>query len=155
MVQRRFAVIRAFPILAGQSWRYLYIELKDFNEGRRERSGDDRELQGAVRTTCSRSGTSSRPRNGDPTGFKADSTPTSRRAGRSPDAVLCPMCHGAASPTGTTSARGRAALRVRGEAAPGFQARGRTDDAGDVTSVARALSDQDIEDVAQYITTLN
>src|SRR5471030_1227880 len=25
----------AFPILAGQSWRYIYIELKDFNEGRR------------------------------------------------------------------------------------------------------------------------
>ena len=24
-----------YPILAGQSWRYLYIELKDFKEGRR------------------------------------------------------------------------------------------------------------------------
>src|SRR5689334_4962285 len=24
-----------YPILAGQSWRYIYIELKDFKEGRR------------------------------------------------------------------------------------------------------------------------
>ena len=24
-----------FPILAGQSWRYIYIQLKDFKEGRR------------------------------------------------------------------------------------------------------------------------
>src|SRR6516164_8088565 len=24
-----------YPILAGQSWRYIYLELKDFNEGRR------------------------------------------------------------------------------------------------------------------------
>src|SRR6266705_2016551 len=24
-----------YPILAGQTWRYIYIELKDFKEGRR------------------------------------------------------------------------------------------------------------------------
>ena len=24
-----------FPVLAGQSWRYIYIQLKDFKEGRR------------------------------------------------------------------------------------------------------------------------
>src|SRR5436305_12035402 len=27
-----------YPILAGQSWRYIYIELKDFKEGRRSDS---------------------------------------------------------------------------------------------------------------------
>jgi len=25
-----------YPILAGQSWRYIYIQLKDFKEGRRK-----------------------------------------------------------------------------------------------------------------------
>ena len=30
-----YAVIPGNPSLAGQSWRYIYIELKDFNEGRR------------------------------------------------------------------------------------------------------------------------
>ena len=25
-----------YPILAGQTWRYIYIELKDFKEGRRK-----------------------------------------------------------------------------------------------------------------------
>ncbi|MGZ5684995.1 MAG: c-type cytochrome, partial [Usitatibacter sp.] len=25
----------AYPILAGQTWRYIYIQLKDFKEGRR------------------------------------------------------------------------------------------------------------------------
>src|SRR5689334_2429222 len=29
------AVIPQNPSLAGQTWRYIYIELKDFNEGRR------------------------------------------------------------------------------------------------------------------------
>jgi cytochrome c553 len=29
------STVGEYPILAGQSWRYIYIELKDFKEGRR------------------------------------------------------------------------------------------------------------------------
>jgi cytochrome c553 len=36
-----------------------------------------------------------------------------------------------------------------------FKHRRRTNDAGNMTSVAGTLSDQDIDNLAQYITTLN
>ena len=36
-----------------------------------------------------------------------------------------------------------------------FKARTRTNDAGSMTSVARTISEQDIEDLAHYISSLN
>ncbi len=90
-----------------------------------------------------------------PNQFKAD--PAKVVAGRNTsDAVLCPMCH-----LGGFSGQNEIP-RVAGQnyeyvvkQLQDFKHRRRTNDAGSMTSVAGTLSDQDIDNLAHYITTLN
>ena len=69
--------------------------------------------------------------------------------------TLCTMCHGGGF-------KGQNEMpRVAGQQHDyimkqlrDFKERRRTNDAGNMTSVARTLSDEDIEDLAQYLATL-
>jgi cytochrome c553 len=140
-----------YPNLAGQSWRYIYIELKDFKAGRRSDpqmspmaanlSQDDMILLGQFFAA-------QKP---VPIKFEADGAKV--EAGRKvSDAVLCPMCHlgGFVGQNDIPKVAGQWPQYVKKQLAD-FKARRRTNDAGNMTSVAGTLSDADIENLSQYI----
>jgi cytochrome c553 len=143
-----------YPSLAGQTSRYIYLQLRDFKAGRRSDprmspmaanlSPDDmRDLADyfAAQKTI-------------PTDFKAD--PVKVEAGKKKsEEILCTMCH-LGGFTGQNEIP-----RVAGQQYPyivkqlqDFHAKKRTNDAGNMTSVSKNLSDQDIENLANYIANL-
>jgi cytochrome c553 len=145
------STVGEYPILAGQSWRYIYIELKDFKEGRRsdeqmspvaeKLSTDDMMLLGEFFAAQKQA----------PIKFQVD--PAKVEAGRkTSDAVLCPMCHlgGFVGQNEIPRVAGQWPQYIKKQLAD-FKARRRTNDAGNMTSVAATLSDADIENLSQYI----
>ena len=148
------STVPLYPSLAAQTARYIYLQLKDFNEGRRTDS-----LMTPIAKTLTRddmfnvaayfSAQELRPMD-----FKADPERVAKGATRAAE-TLCTMCHG-------TGFRGQNEIpRVAGQQHDyivkqlhAFREGKRTNDAGNMTSVAKTLSDQDIEDLAQYLTTL-
>ncbi|MFO1324728.1 MAG: c-type cytochrome [Burkholderiales bacterium] len=149
------AVIPMNPSLAGQTWRYIYIELKDFSEGRRTDPVMTPISKVLSREEMIALGNWYAAQKPAVNQFKADSAKVA--AGQKvADAVLCPMCHMGGF-TGQNEIP-----RVAGQnyeyvvkQLQDFKAKRRTNDAGNMTSVTHTLSDQDIENLAQYITTLN
>ena len=144
----------AYPILAGQSWRYIYVELKDFKEGRRSDplmtpmaaplSRDDMIALGNFFAAQKRL----------PIKFTPDDARVA--AGHKiSDAVLCTMCH-----LGEFAGQNEIP-RVSGEhpqyikkQLDDFRAKRRTNDGGNMTAVAAGLTDEDIENLSQYIANL-
>jgi cytochrome c553 len=149
------AVIPQNPKLAGQSWRYIYIELKDFSEGRRtdpvmtpiSKVLSRDEMIGLGNWYAAQKPATSQ--------FKAD--PVKVEAGRKvADAVLCSMCHGGAfvGQNEVPRVAGQNPEYIRKQLQD-FKAKRRTNDAGNMTSVAHTLSDEDIENLSHYIANLN
>lgn len=145
------STVGEYPILAGQSWRYIYIELKDFKEGRRsdeqmspvaeKLSTDDMMLLGQFFAAQKQA----------PITVQVDSAKA--EAGRkTSDAVLCPMCHlgGFVGQNEIPRVAGQWPQYIKKQLSD-FKARRRTNDAGNMTSVAATLSDADIENLSQYI----
>ncbi len=149
------STIPQFPVLAGQTARYLYLELKDFKEGRRSEPS----MQPAVAKLSredmldlSEYFAAQKPR---PIAFKADAARVARGRKKA-DEVLCTMCH-------LGGMKGQNEIpRVAGQhpeyvikQLKAFKARTRTNDAGSMTSVAQTITEQDIEDLAHYISSLD
>lgn len=140
-----------YPVLAGQTARYLYLQLRDFQEGRRKdpqmtpmAAGLSREDMRALADWFSRQ----KPA---PTGFRPD--PEKARLGKQKsDETLCTMCHlgGFAGQNEIPRVAGQQRDYIVKQLAD-FKARRRTNDAGNMTSVAGTLSEQDIENLAHYI----
>ena len=143
-----------FPNLAGQTWRYIYIQLKDFNEGRRtdpvmSPMAAPLNRQDMIDIANFYAAQPARPSN-----FKTDDAKV--RLGKAKaDETLCAMCH-----LGGFSGQNEIP-RVAGQQydyvikqLKDFKARTRTNDAGNMTSVAQTLSDADIENLAHYIASL-
>jgi cytochrome c553 len=144
-----------FPVLAGQNARYLYLELKDFKEDRRKdpvmsvlvKDLSKQEMQALAQYFAAQ-----KPK---AVAFKPD--PDKVAAGRKKaDETLCTMCH-----LGGFSGQNEIP-RVAGQwpeyvvkQLKDFKARTRTNDAGNMTSVANTLSDKDIENLSHYIGSLN
>ena len=83
--------------------------------------------------------------------------PAKVEAGRkTSDAVLCPMCHlgGFVGQNEIPRVAGQYPQYIKKQLAD-FKAKRRTNDAGNMTSVAATLSDEDIENLSQYIANLN
>ena len=143
-----------YPVLAGQSWRYIYIELKDFKEGRRS----DPQMS-PMAATLSRDdmialGNYFAAQKPAPIKFTPD--PAKVAAGKkTSDAVLCPMCHlgGFVGQNEIPRVAGQWPEYVKKQLSD-FKARRRTNDAGNMTSVAATLSDDDIENLSQYTANL-
>jgi cytochrome c553 len=68
------------------------------------------------------------------------------------DAVLCPMCHldGFIGQNEIPKVAGQYPQYIKKQLQD-FKAKRRTNDAGNMTSVAGTLSDEDIENLSQYI----
>jgi len=145
----------AHPILAGQTARYLYLQLNDFKEKRRSHpsmSPMAAPLSPEDMHDLADYFAAQKPM---PSTFKAEGARV--EAGRKKAAeVLCTMCH-----LGGFSGQNEIP-RVAGQQyayivkqLEDFRAKRRTNDAGNMTSVSRNLSDDDIRNLASYITNLN
>ena len=147
-------VLAQYPMLAGQTARYIYLQLRDFKEGRRKEPQmepfvadlsrqdllDLAAFFGAQKPLASR--------------FKADPARVARGKAKAGE-TLCTMCH-----LGNFIGQNEIP-RVAGQQYEytvkqlrDFKNRVRTNDAGNMTAVARTLSDQDIEDLGHYLASL-
>ena len=144
-----------YPILAGQTWRYIYIELKDFKEGRRSDPLMTPMAANLSRDDMVALGNYFAAQKPKPIAFQAD--PAKVEAGRkTSDAVLCPMCHlgGFVGQNEIPRVAGQWPEYVKKQLHD-FKAKKRTNDGGNMTSVAGTLSEADIENLAHYLANLN
>lgn len=143
------------PILAGQTARYLYLQLKDFKEGRRK---------DPMMTPFAAS--LSRKDMFDLAAYFAAQKPT-RENSRGPaglaargkevaDAALCTMCHlgGFSGQNEVPRAAGQH-YEYSLKQLKDFKAKNRTNDAGNMTAVLRTIPDEDLEALAAYMASLN
>lgn len=143
-----------YPVLAGQNARYLYLQLKDFKEGRRHDPQMDPMAAPLSRDDMFALADYFSKQKQAPVGFKAD--PAKVAAGKKKsDEVLCPMCHLGefVGQNEIPRVAGQHYQYVKKQLSD-FKARRRTNDAGNMTAVAGTLSDDDIENLAQYIANL-
>ena len=144
-----------YPILAGQSWRYIYIELKDFKEGRRSDPQMSPMAANLSQEDMVALGNFFAAQKPAPIKFQVDGAKV--EAGRkTSDATLCPMCHlgGFVGQNEIPRVAGQYPQYVKKQLMD-FKARRRTNDARNMTSVAGTLSDADIENLSHYIANLN
>lgn len=140
-----------YPILAGQTARYIYLQLKDFQEGRRSdpqmspmAAGLSRDEMRAIADWFAKQKPQPQP-------FKVD--PAKAKLGKAKaDETLCTMCHlgGFSGQNEIPRVAGQNYAYVVKQLSD-FKARKRTNDAGNMTSVASTLSDADIDNLAQYL----
>lgn len=143
------------PILAGQTARYLYLQLRDFKEGKRKDP-----LMSPMAANLTKQDMfdlaayySTQKPNGQ--GSKGDTSKIA--AGKKvADNALCPMCH-----LGGFSGQNEIP-RVAGQQYEyalkqllDFKNKRRTNDVGNMTAVVRTLSDSDLEAVAAYAASLD
>jgi cytochrome c553 len=143
-----------YPVLAGQSARYIYLQLKDFKEGRRHDPNMDPIVQPLSRDDMLALADYFSKQKATPSTFKADASKV--EAGRKKsEEVLCTMCHlgGFIGQNEIPRVAGQHYEYIKKQLSD-FKARRRTNDAGNMTSVASTLSDTDIENLAQYVTSL-
>jgi cytochrome c553 len=148
------SVIPLNPILAGQTFRYTYLELRDFKEGRRKDPQMSPMAEPLTRTEMLDLAAFFAAQKPRPTSFKPDPARVARGKAKA-DETLCSMCH-----LGNFIGQNEIP-RVAGQQFEytvkqlrDFKNRVRTNDAGNMTAVARTLSDQDIEDLGHYTASL-
>jgi cytochrome c553 len=144
-----------YPILAGQSWRYIYLQLKDFKEGRRHDPAMSPMAAELTRDEMIELGNYFAAQKPVASTYQVDSAKVAAGKSKS-DEVLCPMCHlgGFVGQNEIPRVAGQHYQYVMKQLKD-FKSRTRTNDAGNMTSVAGTLSEQDMENLAQYITNLN
>ena len=143
-----------FPILAGQTARYLYLQIKDFKEGARKEPTMEpfvKDLSRDDMFDLAAFFAAQRPRLPD---FKIDET-RAERGKRKADETLCTMCHlGAYQGQNEIPRLAFQHYDYTVKQLRDFKARQRTNDAGNMAAVARTLSDSDIEDLGHFLASL-
>jgi cytochrome c553 len=145
------STIPANPILAGQTSRYLYLQLRDFQEGRRNDPQMSPMVKDLSRDELRELSDWFAQQKPPIQNFKVDSEKAKLGKIKADD-TLCTMCH-------LGGFKGQNEIpRVAGQhyeyivkQLKDFKARRRTNDAGNMTSVSGTLSDADIENVAHYL----
>jgi cytochrome c553 len=143
-----------YPILAGQTARYLYLQLRDFQEGRRADPQMTPMAAGLSRDEMRALADWFAAQKPAPQSFKVDAA-KARLGKAKADETLCTMCHlgGFAGQNEIPRVSGQHYDYIVKQLSD-FKARKRTNDAGNMTSVASTLSDEDIRNLAQYVTGL-
>lgn len=144
-----------FPILAGQTTRYLYLQLKDFKEGRRSEPQMQPFIDKLTREDMFDLAAFFAAQKPRPPAFKPDPARMARGKAKA-DEVLCTMCH-------LGGFKGQNEIpRVAGQhyeyivkQLKDFKVSKRTNDAGNMVSVSKTLSERDIEDLAHYLVSLD
>ena len=148
------SAVPQFPILAGQTARYVYLQLKDFKEGRRKEPAMEPIVKDLTREDMFDLAAFFAAQRQRPPEFKVDEARAARGKAKA-DEVLCTMCH-------LGGFRGQNEIpRVAGQhfeyivkQLRDFKTYRRTNDAGNMASVSKTLSDEDIIDLAHYLTSL-
>ena len=142
------------PILAGQTSRYIYLQLRDFKEGRRKN-----ELMSPMAKDLTKEEMLAL---GDY--FAAQKRVVANERGddakvvagnKIADAALCTMCHlgGFAGQNEVPRVGGQHYSYVKKQLMA-FKYKERTNDAGNMQAVVRTMPDEDLEALASYIATL-
>ncbi len=144
-------VIPGVPALAGQTDRYMYLQLRDFQEGRRASDQMVPMVKDLSRDDMRAVSTWFAAQKSQPQPFQPDSA-KARLGKAKADETLCTMCH-----LGGFSGQNEVP-RVAGQPFDyvvkqlrDFKARARTNDAGSMTSVSATLSDTDIDNLGHYL----
>ncbi len=145
----------AFPSLAGQTSRYIYLQLKDFQEGRRKEPQMDPFVKPLTREDMFDLSAFFAAQRLLPTKFKPDPAKVAKGKAKAEE-VLCTMCH-------LGGFKGQNEIpRVAGQQfdyiikqMKDFKTAKRTNDAGNMASVSKTLSDDDIENLAHYLVDLH
>jgi cytochrome c553 len=143
------------PILAGQTARYIYLQLRDFKEGRRKDpimspmaanlSRADMLDLAAYFSTQKQAGTNQK---GD-----ASKIDEGRKVA---DAALCTMCHlGNLSGQNEIPKAGGQHYEYVLKQLQDFKAKRRTNDAGNMTAVLRTIPEEELPAVAAYVSSLD
>ena len=144
-------VLPEYPILAGQTSRYLYLQLRDFQEGRRKNELMTPMAAGLTRDETHELADYFSQQKAPPQKFVAD--PAKAKLGQAKaEETLCTMCHlgGFLGQNEIPRVAGQNYAYIVKELTA-FKARTRTNDAGNMTSVANTLNAQDIENLAHYL----
>jgi cytochrome c553 len=139
------------PSLAGQTWRYIYVQLRDFKEGRRSNP-----LMTPMAQTLSREDMidianyfAAQPLK--PAAFAVDESKAKLGKAKA-DETLCTMCHlgGFLGQNEIPRVAGQSYQYITAQL-KAFKTRTRTNDAGNMTAVASTLSDADIDNLGHYL----
>ena len=143
------------PILAGQTSRYIYLQLKDFKEGRRKDP-----LMSPMAANLSKKDmfdiaayfSAQKPTNQNSRGDVSKAAHGKQVA----DAALCTMCHlgGFSGQNEVPRTAGQHYEYVLKQLKD-FKGKARSNDAGNMTAVLRTIPDEDLEALATYIASLN
>ena len=142
------------PHLAGQSARYIYLQLRDIQEGRRINPLMTAIVAGLTRDDMRELGEYFAAQKPPLQTFKAD--PAKAQLGKTKtEEALCTMCHlgGFAGQDEVPRLAGQHFDYLKAELKD-FKAHVRTNDAGTMTSVVDTLSDTDIDNIAHYLAEL-
>jgi cytochrome c553 len=145
------SAVPQFPILAGQTSRYLYLQLRDFQEGRRVNELMTPMVAGLTRDEMREISDYFSKQKPPVQTFKTD--PEKARLGKlKADETLCTMCHlgGFAGQNEVPRVAGQHFDYIVKQLTD-FKARTRTNDAGTMTSVAGTINAQDIQNLAHYL----
>lgn len=144
-----------YPVLAGQTARYLYMQIRDFKEGRRtdpQMSPFAQELSRKDMFDLAAYYAAQKPNRqhekGDPALVARGRTVS--------EAALCTMCHlgGFSGQNEVPRVAGQHFSYTKKQLLD-FKYRRRTNDAGNMTAVLGTISDEDIEALAAYAATFN
>jgi cytochrome c553 len=145
------SALTQIPALAGQTARYLYLQLKDFQEGRRVNDMMTPMVVGLSRDDMREIAAWFEAQRLIPRPFAVD--PLKAKLGQAKaEETLCTMCHlgGFLGQNDIPRVAGQHFDYVVKQLTD-FKARRRTNDAGNMTAVSSTLSDADIENLGHYL----
>jgi cytochrome c553 len=145
------SVSGAYPVLAGQTFRYLYLQLKDFQEKRRSDPLMSPQVEGMSKDEMMALAEYFSKQKPAQTGFKPDAA-RAAKGEKIATATLCTMCHlgGFAGQNEIPRVAGQQYDYIVKQL-QAFKARTRTNDGGNMTSVASTMYVDDILVVAFYV----
>lgn len=143
------------PSLAAQNSRYIYLQLRDYQEGRRQNDLMTPMVAGLSKDDMREIGNYYAKQKLTSKGFKPDADKAKLGKAKA-DETLCAMCHlgefvGQNDVPKVAGQNFDYVVKTMHD----FKTKTRTNDAGNMTSVASTLSDTDIENLAHYISGLN
>jgi cytochrome c553 len=143
-----------YPHLAGQTARYLYLEIKDFQEGRRSDPLMSPMVMDLTRDEMHELADYYAAQKPAISNFRPDAAKAQRGQAKAEE-TLCTMCH-LGGFLGQNEIPRVANLQYEYivKQLADFKAHRRTNDAGNMTSVSGTLSDQDIDDLGHFLASL-
>jgi cytochrome c553 len=145
------AVSGEIPNLAGQTWRYLYTQLKDFKEGRRSNPVMAPLVASLSREDMVDIANYYAAQKLRPASFAVDEA-KARLGKAKAEETLCSMCHlgGLLGQNEIPRLAGQNYAYVVAQLRA-FKERTRTNDAGTMSSVARTLTEADVDNIGHFV----